>query len=91
MLPDGLVAVVKRECETCLMIVPVLQQLADAGTLTIYTQDDPEFPDAPRAILDDEPRDQLAPRDRDGADADGARDGVSSGAPSDGCAKAGRN
>jgi hypothetical protein len=53
-LPDGLVAFVKRECETCRMVVPVLRQLADAGELTIYTQDDPDFPDAPRAVLDDD-------------------------------------
>src|SRR3954469_6684792 len=39
-LPDGLVVIVKRECETCQMIAPLLQQL-DA---TVYTQDDPEFP-----------------------------------------------
>jgi hypothetical protein len=44
-LPDGLVVVVKRECATCEMVVPVLRQLA-SGTepLTIYTQDDPTFP-----------------------------------------------
>lgn len=53
-LPDGLVAVVKRECETCRMIVPVLRQLADGGQLTVYTQDDPDFPDAPRAVLDED-------------------------------------
>ena len=53
-LPDGLVAVVKRECETCRMVVPVLRQLADAGELTVYTQDDPDFPDAPRAVLDED-------------------------------------
>ena len=53
-LPDGLVAVVKRECETCRMVVPVLRQLAEAGELTVYTQDDPDFPDAPRAVLDDD-------------------------------------
>jgi len=52
-LPDGLVVVVKRECETCRMVVPVLRQLAEAGDLTIYTQDDPDFPDAPRAVFDD--------------------------------------
>jgi hypothetical protein len=44
-LPDGLVVVVKRECATCEMVVPVLRELA-VGTeaLTIYTQDDPTFP-----------------------------------------------
>jgi hypothetical protein len=51
-LPDGLVAVVKRDCETCRMVVPVLRQLADAGPLTVFTQDDPDFPDDPPATLD---------------------------------------
>ncbi len=51
-LPDGLVAVVKRDCETCRMVVPVLREL-DAGTdLRVYTQDDPGFPDAPVAVAD---------------------------------------
>jgi hypothetical protein len=45
-LPDGLVAVVKHDCPTCELVVPVLRQLA-AGTtpLTVFTQDDPEFPE----------------------------------------------
>lgn len=51
-LPDGLVAVVKRECETCRMVVPVLRQLADQGDFTVYTQDDPEFPGDPPALHD---------------------------------------
>lgn len=41
-LPDGLVAFVKRECETCRMVAPLLAQL-DA---TVYTQDDASFPGA---------------------------------------------
>ena len=52
LLPDGLVAVVKRECETCRMVVPVLQQLAAATSLTVYTQDDAEFPGDPQATHD---------------------------------------
>ena len=51
-LPDGLVAVVKRECDTCRTVVPVLQQLAERGDLTVYTQDDPEFPGDPAAKPD---------------------------------------
>jgi hypothetical protein len=52
-LPDGLVVVVKRECETCKMVVPVLGQLAAATTaLAVYTQDDPEFPGDPAAVHD---------------------------------------
>ncbi|HET9690375.1 MAG TPA: thioredoxin family protein [Acidimicrobiales bacterium] len=46
-LPDGLVAVVKRDCPTCQTVVPVLERLASgAGSvpLTVYTQDDPAFP-----------------------------------------------
>src|SRR4051812_4824629 len=42
-LPDGLVAVVKRACPTCELVAPVLAQLGDQ--LTIYSQDDPTFPD----------------------------------------------
>ena len=41
---DGLVAVVKRDCPTCELTQPVLAALAQAGSLTVYTQDDPTFP-----------------------------------------------
>ena len=44
-LPDGLVVFVKRECETCRMVVPVLRTLAGVQPLTVITQDDPAFPD----------------------------------------------
>lgn len=44
-LPDtGLVAIVKRDCETCVMTEPVLAALAKDGDLTVYVQDDPTFP-----------------------------------------------
>ena len=46
-LPDGLVAVVKRDCPTCQLVTPVLAELrhtSDAPPLTVYTQDDPTFP-----------------------------------------------
>src|SRR5437016_5437952 len=44
-LPDGLVAIVKHDCPTCQLVVPVLTELAAAGLpLTIYSQDDPAFP-----------------------------------------------
>jgi hypothetical protein len=36
------------------MVVPVLRQLAAACDLTVYTQDDPDFPDEPQAVLDDD-------------------------------------
>jgi hypothetical protein len=44
-LPDGVVAVVKRDCPTCNLVEPVLAALAAGGTeLTVYSQDDPGFP-----------------------------------------------
>jgi len=43
-LPDGLVAVVKRDCPTCLLVEPVLRELAAAVPLTVWSQDDPSFP-----------------------------------------------
>ena len=53
-LPDGLVAIVKRDCPTCTLVVPVLAELgADPTTrLTVVTQDDPTFPDGIDAIDD---------------------------------------
>jgi hypothetical protein len=52
-LPDGLVAFVKRDCPTCALVEPVLAQLADAsGGLTVYSQDDPDFPARPRPVDD---------------------------------------
>lgn len=47
-LPDGLVVVVKEECETCRMVAPLL---VDLGA-TVYTQDDPSFPAGVAAIHD---------------------------------------
>ncbi|MFP8876750.1 MAG: thioredoxin family protein, partial [Myxococcota bacterium] len=51
-LPSGLVAVVKRDCPTCELVVPVLAELAARGALSIYSQDDPEFPEG-LAVQDD--------------------------------------
>jgi hypothetical protein len=42
---DGLVAIVKRDCPTCELTVPVLATLAEQGQLTVFTQDDPAFPE----------------------------------------------
>jgi hypothetical protein len=50
---DGLVAVVKRECPTCVMAAPVLGELARLGGLTVLTQDDPSFPETVPARVDD--------------------------------------
>jgi hypothetical protein len=46
-LPEtGLVAVVKRDCQTCELTEPVLAALAETGSLTVFTQDDPSFPES---------------------------------------------
>src|SRR5579864_9352371 len=46
-LPEGVIAVVKRECPTCRLIVPVLGEMRAAGVLlTILTRGDPDFPSA---------------------------------------------
>jgi hypothetical protein len=50
---DGLVAVVKRDCPTCVLAGPVLGELARRRGLTLYTQDDPSFPDTVPARIDD--------------------------------------
>jgi hypothetical protein len=52
-LPDGLVAFVKRDCPTCVLVEPILAELAAAGRLTaVYTQDDRSFPDLDITIDD---------------------------------------
>ena len=43
-LPDGLVAVVKRDCPTCELVAPVLADLHERAGLTVVTQDDASFP-----------------------------------------------
>jgi hypothetical protein len=49
-----MIAVVKRECPTCVLIEPVLAELAEAGTgLTVYSQDDPAFPAKVSGVIDD--------------------------------------
>lgn len=48
-----LVAVVKRDCPTCALVVPALQALARAHALTVYSQDDPSFPEALGGARDD--------------------------------------
>jgi hypothetical protein len=53
-LPDGIVAVVKRACPTCELVAPVLAELANRGVrLTVYSQDDPTFPEAVPEVRDD--------------------------------------
>ena len=50
-LPDGVVAVVKRDCPTCVLVAPVLQQLR-GDDLVVYTQDDLSFPEGVDALDD---------------------------------------
>ena len=50
-LPDGIVAIVKRECATCVMVDPLFAHIAASGaSLTVYTQDDPTFPASVAAL-----------------------------------------
>jgi hypothetical protein len=53
-LPDGWVAVVKRDCPTCELVAPVLAQLSAAGPLTVVSQDDPAFPSGVTVVDDRE-------------------------------------
>ena len=50
---DGLIAVVKRDCPTCELTAPVLAELAAHGGLTVFTQDDPSFPETVPSRIDD--------------------------------------
>lgn len=43
-LPDGLVAIVKQDCPTCVLVAPVLADLADRAAMTTITQDEATFP-----------------------------------------------
>jgi len=43
-LPDGLVAIVKQDCPTCVLVAPVLADLAERAAMTTITQDDATFP-----------------------------------------------
>ena len=51
-LPSGVVAFVKRDCPTCELVAPVLEVLAGQIPLTVYTQDDPEFPSGVQRVDD---------------------------------------
>ncbi|TMJ60407.1 MAG: thioredoxin family protein [Alphaproteobacteria bacterium] len=48
-----MVAVVKHDCPTCVMAAPVLGDLAREQGLTVYTQDDPSFPETVPGRIDD--------------------------------------
>jgi len=46
-------AIVKRDCETCRMVAPALAALQAQFPLTLYSQDDPSFPEATGGARDD--------------------------------------
>jgi len=50
---EQLIAVVKRDCPTCELVVPVLEQLALEKPVVMYSQDDPTFPEGFADIVDD--------------------------------------
>jgi hypothetical protein len=50
---DGLVAIVKRDCPTCVLAAPVLGELARRRGMQVYTQDDPSFPETVPEPIDD--------------------------------------
>ena len=56
-MPDESVrwlAFVKQDCPTCRLVEPVLGQLAgQAFPLTVYSQDDPTFPQGVPGVVDD--------------------------------------
>ncbi len=47
---DGLVAVVKRDCPTCVLAAPVLGIMGRDAGLTIYTQDARSTPRTPEQV-----------------------------------------
>ena len=52
--PDGFIVFVKKDCPTCVLIEPVLGELVRDGLpLTVYTQDDPTFPDSVPSVRHD--------------------------------------
>jgi hypothetical protein len=54
-LPDGFIVVAKRECPTCLLVEPLLRQLAEGDApLTIYAQDDPAYAAGVRGVIHDD-------------------------------------
>ena len=51
-LDNGLIAVVKQDCETCALVEPVLSHLAAEG-MKVYSQDNPTFPSTVKDVHDD--------------------------------------
>lgn len=53
LIHDGLVVVVKRDCPTCVLVAPVLAELAERVGVTVLSQDDPTFPEGLDGVIDD--------------------------------------
>jgi thiol-disulfide isomerase/thioredoxin len=51
---DGLVAVVRSSCPTCVTVAPVLAELASEASLTVISQDDPAFPVGVETVVHDQ-------------------------------------
>ena len=52
-MSTSFVVVSKRDCPTCVLVQPVLREIAASGAeLTVYTQDDPSFPEGVDAVDD---------------------------------------
>ena len=52
-MSTSFIVVAKRDCPTCELVQPVLREIAASGAgLTVYTQDDPAFPEGLDAIDD---------------------------------------
>ncbi len=45
---------VKRDCPTCVLVAPVLADMAERVEITVVTQDDPNFPQAAPWVVHDE-------------------------------------
>jgi hypothetical protein len=51
---DGFIIVAKRECPTCELLEPVYVELAARDVvLSVFSQDDPSFPDSLNDVIDD--------------------------------------
>ena len=51
-IEDGLLVILKEECQTCVEILPAIRQIAESAHLTTVSQDDPGFPEG-LAVIDD--------------------------------------
>ena len=51
---DGFIIVAKRECPTCELLESVYAELAAHDVvLSVFSQDDPSFPDSINDVIDD--------------------------------------